>query len=73
MQIAFSRENLEAYSDLDKKGYKKFRNLRRVLDRLRSQIEEITVMRLDHEGKRVGRFPVNLPSRWIRKSGASAP
>lgn len=53
--VPFSREDLEAYLDLDKKGYKKFRDLRRVLDRLQSEIEEITPMRLRYEGKRLGR------------------
>ena len=53
--VPFSRDDLEAYLDLDKKGYKKFRDLRRVLDRLQSEIEEITPMRLRYEGKRLGR------------------
>jgi hypothetical protein len=53
--VPFSRDDLEAYLDLDKKGYKKFRDLRRVLDRLQSEIEEITPMRLCYEGKRLGR------------------
>lgn len=55
VQVTFNREDLEVYLDVDKKGYKKFRDLRRVLDRLQNEIEEITAMRLEYEGKRVGR------------------
>lgn len=53
--VPFRREDLEAYLDLDKAGYKKFRDLRRVIDRLQREIEEVTPMRLDYEGKRLGR------------------
>lgn len=67
--VPFSRDDLEAYLDLDKKGYKKFRDLRRVLDRLQNEIEEITPMRLRYEGKRLGRavgqldFKVDMSGR----------